>query len=74
MQVHLQAAKMHTKHSRKSVAGTRSPGVASSFEQVPMNPVQYQHNAQDDFADDLEEGGWSSGFDDSDDDMMGGPF
>lgn len=23
---------------------------------------------------DLEEGGWSSGFDDSDDDMIGGPF
>ena len=25
-------------------------------------------------ADDLEGGGWSSGFDDSDDDMIGGPF
>ena len=48
--------------------------VANNFDEVAMRPVHYQHNTQDDFADDLEEGGWSSGFDDSDDDMMGGPF
>lgn len=74
MQVQIQAARMHTKHSRKSVAGTRNPMVANNFDEVAMRPVHYQHNTQDDFADDLEEGGWSSGFDDSDDDMMGGPF
>ena len=46
--------------------------------QDKLHSLQQQTQPQavhaDEFVDDLEEGGWSSGFDDSDDDMIGGSF
>lgn len=70
LQVQQQAARIHGGHLAGMPTGKAHHDT--------LHLLHHQHSQpsavhMDDYAD-LEEGGWSSGFDDSDDDMIGGPF
>lgn len=66
-----QAASIHGRHLAGMTTGKSHQDTPHSLHQRSQPSTTAVHT--DDFAD-LEEGGWSSGFDDSDDDMIGGPF
>lgn len=72
LQVQLQASRVHGRHSSDFAGSTSDKAhqdTLHSLHQGSQPSAVYTNDIAD-----LEEGGWSSGFDDSDDDMIGGPF
>ena len=74
----LQVAQHAPKHITQYASDTQRPTSAGAA--LPMDdthePPVFSTALQPEFltSDELEDGGWSSGFDDSDDDIIGGTF
>ena len=70
----LQAGLCESDQSTVPEPTSLNPAAVATSSVTAAMPVVQQNEMQDTAENDLEESGWSSGFEESDDDMIGGPF